>query len=191
MLTCVCRPVSSSFVDKQSIMGAPIDRDQIVVTSEPKTKVGTAKAIVNPNPQVHAWMCCLLHDLNFPARSLFAIFRKSNLESVARSRHVKLSQLQLEKGIKNKSISSSRYQVCIIFRDSHIAILNLLVLRQEENAFPLDLTWRGNLSGRETSNSEHHLAAHSTWQTWTSSPHHVARLIIPRILKSRRSFHVS
>lgn len=53
MLTCVCRPVSSSFVDKQSIMGAPIDRDQIVVTSEPKTKVGSAKAIVNPNPQVH------------------------------------------------------------------------------------------------------------------------------------------
>jgi hypothetical protein len=52
MLTCVCRPVSSSFVDKQSIMGAPIDRDQIVVTSEPKTKVGTATPIVNQNPQV-------------------------------------------------------------------------------------------------------------------------------------------
>lgn len=49
MLTCVCRPVSSSFVDKQSIMGAPIDRDQLVVTSEPtKAKVGTAKPIVNP-----------------------------------------------------------------------------------------------------------------------------------------------
>ncbi|CRK96895.1 CLUMA_CG010432, isoform A [Clunio marinus] len=52
MLTCVCRPVSSSFIDKQSIMGAPIDRDQIVVTSEPKTKIGTAKPIVNQNPQV-------------------------------------------------------------------------------------------------------------------------------------------
>lgn len=52
MLTCVCRPVSSSFVDKQSIMGAPIDRDQLVVTSEPKTNVGTAKPIVNQNPQV-------------------------------------------------------------------------------------------------------------------------------------------
>lgn len=52
MLTCVCRPVSSSFIEKQSIMGAPIDRDQIVVTSEPKTKVGTAKPIINQNPQV-------------------------------------------------------------------------------------------------------------------------------------------
>lgn len=39
-------------MDKQSIMGAPIDRDQLVVTSEPKTKVGTAKPIVNQNPQV-------------------------------------------------------------------------------------------------------------------------------------------
>ena len=58
MLTCVCRPVSSSFVDKQSIMGAPIDRDQIVVTSEPKTKVGTAKPIVNHNqPQVPKIAC--------------------------------------------------------------------------------------------------------------------------------------
>lgn len=52
MLTCVCRPVTSSFADKHSIMGAPIDRDQIVVTSEPKTKIGTAKPIVNQIPQV-------------------------------------------------------------------------------------------------------------------------------------------
>jgi hypothetical protein len=52
MLTCVCRPVSSSFVDKQSIMVAPLDRDQIVVTSEPKTKVGTATPIVKNNTQV-------------------------------------------------------------------------------------------------------------------------------------------
>jgi hypothetical protein len=59
MLTCVCRPVSSSFVDKQSIMGAPIDRDQIVVTSEPKTKVGTAK-LVNQNPQVADIMCMVV-----------------------------------------------------------------------------------------------------------------------------------
>lgn len=38
MLTCVCRPVSSSFIENQSIMGAPIDRDQAVVTQEPKNK---------------------------------------------------------------------------------------------------------------------------------------------------------
>jgi hypothetical protein len=62
MLTCVCRPVSSSFVDKQSIMGAPIDRDQIVVTSEPKTKVGFTKPIVNQNSQVvdtYLHGCCI------------------------------------------------------------------------------------------------------------------------------------
>lgn len=58
MLTCVCRPVSSSFADRQSIMGAPIDRDQVVVTSEPKTKVGATKPIVKHNTQVQsvAWL---------------------------------------------------------------------------------------------------------------------------------------
>lgn len=67
MLTCVCRPVSSSFIDKQSIMGAPLDRDQIVVTSEPKTKVGTAKPIISQNPQVFSsCMLVLLFTFDFP-----------------------------------------------------------------------------------------------------------------------------
>jgi hypothetical protein len=33
-------------------MGAPIDRDQIVVTQEPKTKIGTAKPILKQNSKV-------------------------------------------------------------------------------------------------------------------------------------------
>lgn len=52
MLTCVCRPVSSSFIDNQSMMGAPIEHDQTVVTQEPKTKIGTAKPIINQNFKV-------------------------------------------------------------------------------------------------------------------------------------------
>jgi hypothetical protein len=60
MLSCVCRPVSSSFVDKTSIMGAPIDRDNVVVTSEPKTKIGTAKPIIKPSSQVEETI--FLHD---------------------------------------------------------------------------------------------------------------------------------
>lgn len=93
---------------------------------------------------------------------LFVIFRKSNLESLRfryAKPHVKLSQLRLRNGIKNKSISSSRYQVCIILRDSHIAILNL-VLRQKKllRKTLFRSTWHDeNLSGRETSNSENHL----------------------------------
>lgn len=59
MLTCVCRPVSSSFADKQSIMGAPLERDDLVVTSEPKTRVGAAKATVHPHPQVPPDVCML------------------------------------------------------------------------------------------------------------------------------------
>lgn len=55
MLTCVCRPVSSSFIDNQSMMGAPIETvvGQTVVTQEPKTKIGTAKPIINQNFKVH------------------------------------------------------------------------------------------------------------------------------------------
>jgi len=52
MLTCVCRPVSSSFIDNQSMMGAPIEHDQTVVTQEPKTNIGTAKPIINQNFKV-------------------------------------------------------------------------------------------------------------------------------------------
>lgn len=57
MLTCVCRPVSSSFIDNQSMMGAPIEHDQTVVTQEPKTKIGTAKPIINQNFKVFFNFC--------------------------------------------------------------------------------------------------------------------------------------
>lgn len=55
MLTCVCRPVSSSFIDNQSMMGAPIEHTNqtVVVTQEPKTKIGTAKPIINQKFKVH------------------------------------------------------------------------------------------------------------------------------------------
>lgn len=78
MLTCVCRPVSSSFIDKQSIMGAPIDRDQIVVTQEPKTKtkIGTAKPIVNQNLKVQISNCIIIYysNWNFALKHTIWIF---------------------------------------------------------------------------------------------------------------------
>lgn len=133
MLTCVCRPVSSSFVDKQSIMGAPIDRNQIVVTSEPKTKIGTAKPIVNQNPQVSS-SCSVVECQIFFRFPLFWAFVSSVFKSsfTFKSFHTELRQSVTSQRahIKCESISS----VISNFAHSPRSLARHIVNRERFNA---------------------------------------------------------
>lgn len=80
MLTCVCRPVSSSFIENQSIMGAPIDRDQAVVTQEPKNKSTLTN---NQKPKVMRYCCCYCYvTLSFFISQRIICYLVSNVNLV-------------------------------------------------------------------------------------------------------------
>lgn len=76
-------------------MGAPLDRDQIVVTSEPKTKVAAAKPLVNQTPPQVLLVACdfsLFGSVfHFHARRRFFVINFRDFSP----RRVKLSWLRI------------------------------------------------------------------------------------------------